>query len=36
MDKAFAKSGKTLKNLFAKVDIDNSNQIDMIEFKAMF
>ena len=25
-----------MKNLFDKVDIDNSNQIDQAEFKAMF
>ena len=36
MDKAFKQSGKTLKNLFDRVDIDNSNQIDQLEFKAMF
>ncbi len=36
MDIAFRKTGKTLKNFFAKVDIDNSNQIDIDEFKAMF
>ena len=36
MHTAFTKTGKSLKNLFDRVDIDNSNQIDMEEFKGMF
>lgn len=36
METAFRKSGKSLKNLFDKIDVDNSNKIEMDEFKAMF
>lgn len=36
MNNAFQKTGKSLKNLFDKVDIDNSNQIDFDEFRSMF
>jgi Ca2+-binding EF-hand superfamily protein len=36
MNKAFTSTGKSLKNLFDRVDIDNSNQIEFEEFKGMF
>ncbi len=36
MNKVFIQTGKTLKNLFDKVDIDNSNELEFVEFKAMF
>ncbi len=36
MNQAFIASGKNLKNLFDKVDLDQSNQIELDEFKNMF
>ena len=36
MQGAFNKSGKSLKNLFDRVDVDQSNQIEFDEFKLMF
>ena len=36
INKAFTQTKKSLKNLFDKVDADNSSQIDLIEFKSMF
>ena len=36
MDKAFKKSGTSLKSLFNKIDVNQSDNIDLIEFKAMF
>lgn len=36
INKAFLETKKSLKNLFDKVDVDNSNQIDLDEFKSMF
>ena len=36
IDTALKKGGKTLKDLFARVDVDHSNEIDLAEFRAMF
>ena len=36
MREAFRQSGKSIKNLFAAVDKDNSGEIDKNEFKLMF
>lgn len=36
MDAAFKKSGKTLKNFFDKIDVDQSNKVEFTEFQRMF
>ena len=36
MDKAFKASKKSLRTLFSKVDANQSNEIDLIEFTSMF
>lgn len=36
MNKAFKDKGKSLKGLFNRVDVDQSNEIELEEFMAMF
>jgi len=36
LDKAFKLTNKTLRSLFSKVDVDQSNEIELDEFSAMF
>ena len=36
MNAALTQAGKTIKGFFARVDVDQSDKIDLIEFKSMF
>jgi Ca2+-binding EF-hand superfamily protein len=36
MDKAFKSSKKSLRTLFSKVDANQSNELDLLEFTSMF
>jgi Ca2+-binding EF-hand superfamily protein len=36
INNAFKQSGKTLRSLFSAVDVDQSNEIELDEFRAMY
>ena len=36
MSNALAQEGKTIEGFFKRVDVDQSNRIDLVEFRAMF